>query len=297
MSPMNRREFIRFSAAGVLAAGMTDHAWGEELPRVAATPRTLGATGLSCSRLGIGTGTRAWNGSSEQNRQGREAFVELLEHAYAQGVTYYDMADMYGAHEYVKEAMTRSVDRDKVLLLTKTVSREPELVRADLERFRRELDTDVLDVVLFHCLTEPEWTERDAMKACMEVLADAKAKGQVKAHGVSCHNFGAMEAAAEHPWVDVMLARINPFGKEMKMDGTPAEVVKVLQTAHGNHKGVLGMKILGEGQAVDRMAESLEFVLGLACVDAMTIGFLQPWEVDDTIAKMQAAGVKAGVGR
>lgn len=295
MREMNRRDFLRYSAAGAAAAGMLGPgvASGQATFAVAQAQRTLGKTGLACSRLGMGTGTKSWAGSSAQNREGRDAFVGLLEHAYQQGITYFDMADMYGAHDYMREAMKKSIDRDKVMLLTKTVSRQPEVLKADLERFRKELDTDGLDIVLLHCLTEPGWTEQDNLKACMDVLADAKAKGLVKAHGVSCHNYGAMEAAAEHPWVDVMLARINPFG--IKMDGTPDEVVKVLRTAKGNQKGILGMKIIGEGEAADRIPESLEFVLGLDCVDAMTIGFVREVEVADTMAKMEAAGSKIGL--
>ncbi len=295
MRELNRRDFMRYSAAGVVAAGFgsTGVASGQAVYAVAQAPRTLGKTGLTCSRLGIGTGTQSWAGSSAQNRQGRDVFVSLLESAYQHGITYFDMADMYGAHDYMREALSKSVPRDGVMLLTKTVSRQPELVRADIERFRKELDTDALDIVLLHCLTEPSWTAQDNMKGCMEVLADAKAKGLLKAHGVSCHNYGAMETAAEEPWVDVMLSRINPFG--IKMDGTPDEVVEVLRTAHGNQKGILGMKIVGEGEAKDRIPQSLEFVLGLDCVDAMTIGFLQTPEIEDTMAKMQAAGSKIGL--
>ena len=295
MRDMNRRDFMRYSAAGVMAAGMvySGIAAGQATFAVAQAPRTLGKTGLTCSRLGIGTGTKAWAGSSAQNRQGRDTFVGLLQHAYQQGLRYFDMADMYGAHDYMREALASGIDRDKVMLLTKTVSRQPELLKADLERFRKELDTDALDIVLLHCLTEPGWTAQDNLKACMDVLEDAKAKGQLKAHGVSCHNLGAMQAASEHPWVDVMLSRINPFG--IKMDGTPDEVVDVLRTAKSNQKGVLGMKIVGEGEASDRIPQSLEFVLGLDCVDAMTIGFLQPTEVDDTMGRMQAAGAKLGL--
>ena len=64
----------------------------------------------------------------------------------------------------------------------------------------------------------------------VEVNYEAKKKGQVRAVGVSCHDYGAMETAAEHPWVDVHLARINHRGgREFKMDGTTEEVVRVLR--------------------------------------------------------------------
>jgi len=127
----------------------------------------------------------------------------------------------------------------------------------------------------------------------MDVLEDAKAKGFIKAHGVSCHTIEALELASESPWVDVVLSRINPFG--IKMDDKPEKVVPLLEAAHRNGKGVLGMKIAGEGQCADRLRASLEFVVGLGCVDAMPIGFLAVEEVDDTIAKLnEVAGAATG---
>jgi predicted aldo/keto reductase-like oxidoreductase len=240
----------------------------------------LGKTGLKPTLLGMGTGTKASNKSSAQNRQGREAFVKTLVHAYERGVRYYDMADQYGAHDYMKDALKQvPMDRGQLMLLTKTNSREAEAVKADIDRFRQELDTDYLDVVLLHCLTEGNWTE--TLKPCMDVLAEAKEKGLVKAHGVSCHSLEALKLAADTPWVDVMLSRVNPYG--VKMDAAPEEVTPVLKKAHESGKGMLGMKILGEGQTADKIAESLTFVLGLGSIDALTIGFLTPEEIDNAM--------------
>lgn len=303
MYPINRRDFMKHTA-GAVAAGMAASTFGRPAVAVdrpvATTLRTLGKTGIQCSLMGMGTGTRAWNGSSEQNRRGRKAFVSLIEHAYASGITYFDMADMYGAHDYMKDALKNTVKREEVMLLTKTVSREPSLIKADLERFRRELDTDYLDIVLLHCLTDPDWTNK--IQHCMDALEEAKQQGLIRAHGVSCHDFGAMDRAAETPWVDVLLARINPFGLKMdarqpRPEGAPNDrltaaevqhVAGVLKKAHDNGKGVLGMKIVGEGDAKDRIPESLKFVMGLGCVDAMTIGLLAPEECDQNIAHFEA---------
>jgi 1-deoxyxylulose-5-phosphate synthase len=288
MKQINRRDFMRYSAGAATAAwaGSTV-AFGEETAAAkfsASETRTLGKTGVQCSLLGIGTGVRSWNKESALTRRGDDAFMDMLEHAYNAGLRYYDCADMYGSHPYMKQAMKDFMDRDKIMILTKTVSRDPEGIKADIERFRQELDTDQLDVVLMHCLTEGGWT--DKLQASMDVMEDAKAKGHIRAHGVSCHDFGAMESAAESPWVDVMLARINPFG--IKMDGTPEEVSGLLQRAHDNGKGILGMKILGEGEAADQMDKSLDYALKLGCIDAMVIGFLEPKELDEVAGRIAA---------
>ena len=48
-------------------------------------------------------------------------------------------------------------------------------------------------------------------------------------------------------------------------------------------KGILGMKILGEGRfkTAEQQRESLKFVLGLGCVDAFVIGFESPQQIDE----------------
>lgn len=283
----NRREFM-CQAAGAVATAVVVTSSRE----VSAQPRPreqcgIGKTGLSCSWLGMGTGTAGWAGSSAQTRRGRQHFVDLLEYAYAQGVNYFDLADMYGSHDFMREALERAVPRDRVMLLTKSVSRKPKALLADIERFRRELDTDTLDIVLLHCLTQPSWPDQDSMKGCMDVLSELKHKGTIRAHGVSCHNFGAMERAASVPWVDVILARINPFGAVM--DGTPDEVVRVLETAHENGKGVLGMKVVGDGRLRDKLEEIIRYVATLPCVDAATIGFLSRDELDQALGLVEGA--------
>jgi aryl-alcohol dehydrogenase-like predicted oxidoreductase len=288
MQEINRREFIA-RTAGVAAVTWSAPRVGQAQPPplTGATLRPLGKTGLHCTLLGVGTGMKAWGGHSELTRKGHDAFMGVLQRAYEQGIRYLDMADMYGSHPYVKEALAKFINRDHVTLLTKTSSREPERVRADVERFRKELDTDRLDIVLLHCVNDPDWPNK--LNGCMDALEDFKAKGVLRAHGLSSHNLEAARRAAETEWVDVLLERINPFG--IHMDADPDQVAPVLKKAHENGKGVLGMKIGGEGQCRDKIAESLKFVLGLGCVDAMPIGFLDPGEIDSAFDHVTQAAV------
>jgi len=284
---INRRSFMQAAAAAALSAGAPRVSLAEAAkPSCATSPVTLGKTGIVSTLLGMGTGTQASRKSSAQNRQGRDAFMRTIAHAYERGLRYFDMSDSYGAHEYLRDAMREaSMDRSQVMLLTKTGAKHPEVCRADIERFRQELQTDYLDIVLLHCMQSGDWAEK--LKPCMDVLAEAKEKGLVRAHGVSCHNLDAMKVASEHPWVDVMLSRINPYG--LHMDGTQEEVVGVLQRAWDNGKGMIGMKVAGEGKCADRLTESLRYVLGLGCIHAVTVGFIKPEEIDDTCRRVEEA--------
>ncbi|UCD56431.1 MAG: aldo/keto reductase, partial [Candidatus Hydrogenedentota bacterium] len=156
----------------------------------------------------------------------------------------------------------------------------------EVNRFRKELNTDVLDICLIHCMTDTKWPK--TFERIRDELSEMKSKGAVRAVGISCHDFGAMKVAAEHPWVDVLLARINNVGKEAEMDASAEAVAAVLKQARKNGKVVLGMKIFGAGKLVkpEQKDASLKYVLGNELVDAVTIGMMKPAEVDDTIKRM-----------
>lgn len=286
-----RREFIGSVIAGGFAGKMaltvgcsqdraapTGRAADARRPPALQDVVTLGNTGVKASRLGIGTGTHGWNHESDQTRTGMDALTRLFRHVYDQGITYFDCADMYGSHAYVKEAL-KHIPRDRLTILTKTVSRDAEGVRKDVERFRTELGTDYIDIVLLHCLTDEDWTAK--MQGPMDVLSEAKQKGRIRAHGASCHTLKALQLAARTPWVEVDLARINPHA--VKMDAEPDVVVPVLEQFKARGAGVLGMKILGEGQLAGeaQREEALRFVSTKRCVDAFCIGFMDPGQVDD----------------
>jgi aryl-alcohol dehydrogenase-like predicted oxidoreductase len=293
MHGIDRRTFLATSA--VAAAGL-----GTAAPALSTTPAPpapprvpLGRTGLTLTRLAMGTGVHGGNRQSDQTRMGFERLVALFRHAYSRGITFFDLADLYGTHVYFREAL-RTIPRDRVTILTKLWWRydgptepaaEPyrrRVATATLERFRHELATDYLDIVLLHCMTVRNWDHQ--LQPYMEALSEAKQRRQVRAVGVSCHDLGALNRAAETPWVDVVLARINPRGSHM--DGTPQEVTAALRRIKQAGKAVIGMKIFGEGDLVAHKEECMRFAQGLGLLDAMTIGFQRPEQVDDTLGLM-----------
>lgn len=227
----------------------------------------FGNTGLRVSRLSIGTGTNGWGGRSDQSSLGLEGLADLLRQAFDCGVNFWDAADGYGSHPHVARAL-QGVPRDRVVIATKTTSRAPQAVAQDVARFLRELDTDVLDVVLLHYMTNANWPRRYA--GAMEALSRAKEQGKVCAVGVSCHGFGPFSAAAETDWVDVVLARINYAG--VNMDGEPSRVAPVLERMYRSGKAVYGMKVLGCGRLADDPRRAMEYVFQLGTVHALTIG-------------------------
>ena len=291
---MKRREFIVNAARGVGSVWFASRLSGKGLA-LADQPKlpgkfnahdtvTLGATGIKTSRLAMGTGTHGFGGASDQTRLGMDPLTALLVNGYENGLRFFDTADSYGSHPYVASAL-RHVQRDKVVIMTKSDNRNPRTLGTDLERFRRELGTDYIDIVLVHCVTEGDWTTR--YRGVMDVLSEAKLKGVIRAHGCSCHSIEALRAAAASPWVDVDLVRINPIGSHM--DAEPETVVEEIKKMRAAGKGIIGMKILGQGDLRRRQSEATRYALGLGLLDAFTIGARSKDEQMDLMTRIEAA--------
>ena len=269
---MNRREFLSCAAAAAFPPA-----------RKSASDRVkLGPMQVEVSRLAMGTGTNGIGGSSNQTRKlGLGGLADLLKAGYDQGVTFWDSADQYGTHPHLRQAL-KSVPREKVTILSKTRASTEKEMRADLDRFRRELGTDYLDLLLLHAVARGDWPERH--KGAMAVIAEAREKGIVKTHGISCHTQEGLKTAARTPWVQVALARINFAG--VAMDADPQTALSVLRELKAAGKGVIGMKILGVGRLRSRVDEALRYVLSLDSVDCFTIGSESRADLSDLLKRI-----------
>jgi aryl-alcohol dehydrogenase-like predicted oxidoreductase len=251
----------------------------------------LGKSGIKTTLLGMGTGYSGYNRSSNITRAG--VAEPIIRQAYQKGIRFFDCADSYGTHPYT-EAALKGFPRESYVIATKIwvgpgTLPEPERPAANVvvDRFRKELNTDYLDLVQIHCMTDGRWT--DEQKEQMDLLENLKAKKIIRAHGVSVHSLEAMEACVDSPWVDVVHVRINAFGEAMDRPD-PAEVVPVIERLHKAGKGVIGMKLIGNGKFrkdSDKIDESLKFVLGLGTVDMIIVGFELPEQIDDYLARMR----------
>jgi len=293
---MKRREFLAKSIAGaggiLLGSGYINAAKQESSTFDPYKKVPLGKTKIKVSRVGFGTGMRGGDRQSNQTRLGKEKFEGLLKKAYERGVRLFDVADLYGSHPYLASAMSK-IPREDYVINTKIWWRQggiPEKERPDadvvIERFRKELKTDYIDVVLLHCVASEKWPEE--LRKQMDILDKLKHKGIIRAHGVSCHSLPSLQAAADEPWVDSVNVRINAYGKSM--DASVEKVEPVIRKLHKAGKGVLGMKLIGEGSfrnSDEKRDKSISYVLGLGCVDAMVVGFEKIEEVDDFAARVR----------
>src|SRR5450759_4918162 len=251
---LTRRQFVATTitaGAGTVLVGKAALVFPVNSPVVSTDPFrivSLGKSGLKTTFLGMGTGFSGYNLSSNITRAG--VATTLIRQAHEKGIRFFDCADSYGTHPFTAAAL-KGIPRESYTLSSKIwVGQggipEPERPDADvvIERFRKELNTDYLDLVQIHCMTDAQWT--DKQKRQMDILENLKAKKIIRAHGVSVHSLEAMEACINSPWVDVVHVRINPFGEAMDKKNS-ALVIPVIEKLHKAGKGIIGMKLIANG--------------------------------------------------
>jgi predicted aldo/keto reductase-like oxidoreductase len=293
---ITRRGFLKGTAAlagTALLSSCSTSSFAKRKP-TAVDQVTLGKTGLKLSRLGIGTGS---NSGSVQRALGADGFNRLINYAYDQGITYIDTAESYRTHPMVRDAI-KGLPREKLFIQSKMPG-VPEKPLEVLDRYRRELGVDYIDSLLTHCAVTADWD--DERRRVMDALEEAKDKKIILSHGVSCHSLPALRKAAELDWVDVNLVRINPQGAHID---TPAEtwnatgdksylpnVLKQIKIMRQNNHGVIGMKIIGNGDFTDPedREKSIRFTMQSGLTDAVVIGFKSPAEIDEAIKRINSA--------
>lgn len=288
---MNRRDFFLRGTVGIAALqNFPHHLFAAAKPKTAVDRIKLGPRGVEVSRLAMGTGTNGVGGSSNQTKKlGVRGLADLYKFGYDNGVTFWDTADQYGTHPHLKAALAQGMPREKVTIMSKTSASTAPQMRADLDRFRRELGTDYLDIVLLHCMLDADWNKKK--QGAMEVLSEAREKGIIRTHGTSCHTLEALKTAAAEPWVEVDLARIN--AAQVAMDADPRIVLGILKEMKAKGKGVIGMKIFGAGRLRSKPDECLQFTLAQeGILDAFTIGAESQAELGDLIKKIPNASVR-----
>jgi predicted aldo/keto reductase-like oxidoreductase len=290
-----RREFLQGTAAvagaALLAPGLL---CGAEKPllRTAVDQVPLGKTGLKLSRLGFGAGS---NSGNVQRSLGQPAFNRLIRYAYERGITSFDCAQSYATFDWIAEAI-KGLPREKLFLQSK-VPGQPQDVLKTIDHHRQVFKTDYIDSLLIHCMVKNGWT--DDYKRTMDAFQQAKAKQWIRVQGVSCHSLPALRTAAASDWPDVHLVRVNPQAKHVdgpeetwnKSGNDINPVVQQLKAMHAKGHGVIGMKLVGDGDFQDPAdrEKAVRFAMARPEIDAVLIGFKSAKEIDEAIERIDRA--------
>lgn len=247
---------------------------------------SLGNTGIKVSRLcfgGLVIGPLQAGLSVDEG-------ASVILRAFEAGVNFIDTAELYGTYPHIREAIKRWGKRP--VIATKSYAWSAESAENSLEKARKELDTDFIDIFMLH-EQESRLTLRGHRDA-LEYYLDQKSKGRIGAVGVSTHNIEVVEAICDMPEIEVIHPIVNIAGIGIG-DGSNEDMLAAVDRAHSRGKGIYSMKPLGGGNLLNRYGESMEFVLGLPYIHSIAVGMQSIEEVEMNVCLFEGRDVNEDI--
>jgi aryl-alcohol dehydrogenase-like predicted oxidoreductase len=291
MAHFSRRDFLKTSlaASAVASAGTLPlHA-----DRQTATDWvTLGKSDVKVTRLAFGTGSMS---GAVQRELGQEQFTRLVRHAYDRGIRFYETAESYGEMHKMLGIAMQGIPRDSYRIMSKVTTRPNGDPQAKFDELRSLAKTDYFDIMLLHYQHTPTWPEDT--KHWQDGILEAEHRQIIRSHGASVHGLPALRQVPKMEWLDVAMIRMNHNGTRMDAEipdgpdrGDVNEVVTHVKQARKAGMGIISMKLCGEGvfNREDRQ-RAMRFAFKNAGVDAVTVGYKSPAEVDEAIENLNLA--------
>jgi aryl-alcohol dehydrogenase-like predicted oxidoreductase len=291
MHNFSRRDFLKtgFAAGALAGTGNLLRAGHNSATEWV----TLGKSGVKVTRLAFGTGSI---GGRVQRELGQDEFTRLVRHAYDRGIRFFETAESYGQMHQMLGVALKGIPRDSYRLMTKVTTRDGVDPQQKIDELRKLANTDYFDIALLHWQHTPTWPT-DTVR-WQDGLQEAEVKKAVVAHGASVHGLPALRRFPGNQWLQVGLFRVNHKGTKMDAEdyntNGPGDVPEVLSHVTDVGKqgiGVIGMKLVGEGQFTsreDRQA-AMRFAFRKAGVQAVTVGYKNTSEIDEAIENLDLA--------
>jgi len=291
MTDVTRRAFLKTGiAAATLAVSRT-------LPLAtrggqATDVVTLGRSGVRVTRLAFGTGSLS---GQVQRELGQDGFTRLVRHAYDRGIRFFETAESYGEMHRMLGIALKGLPRDSYQLMSKVTTRNGVDPQQKLDELRRLAGTEYFDIMLLHWQHTATWPTDTAR--WQDAILEAQSRKVVRSHGASVHGLPALRKVGGHDWLDVAMIRVNHTGKSMDAEdyatqgpGDVAEVLTHVREVRKTGRGVIGMKIAGEGTFDrDDRRKAMRFAFREAGVDCVTLGYKSAAEIDEALENLNAA--------
>lgn len=242
----------------------------------------LGKTGITVSRMCFGALIIGPLQAGLKPAEGAKVIRYALEH----GVNFIDTAELYETYEHIRMAV-KGLDKRPVIA-TKSYAWNAEGAKQSVEKARKELDVDALDIFMMH-EQESRMTLRGHREA-LEFYLNEREKGRIKAVGVSTHNVEVVKAICNMPEIDVVHPLVNKSGIGIG-DGTIEDMLEAVRQAYDCGKGVYSMKPLGGGNLLHSYDQCMDFVLGLPFIHSIAIGMQNVDEVKMNILRFEGKSI------
>jgi len=290
VSHSSRRDFLKAGVAASVLSTTGGLAFARH-KRSATDWVKLGKSNVKVTRLAFGTGTFS---GRQQRELGQVEFTRLVRYAYDHGIRFFETAESYHGMPEMLAIALQGLPRDSYRLMTKYSTPASGDPAPKIDQFRKQLNTEYIDILLLHCLRPPTWAADYA--SLQDGFSLAQQKKIIHAHGASIHGLPALRTIPGNQWLQIAMIRMNHNGTKMdtpemrdvNQPGNVEEVVAHTRQVHAQGMGVISMKLVGEGRftkAEDRDA-AMKFAMNLGCVDSVTIGFKNTAEIDEAIARM-----------
>ena len=238
----------------------------------------LGNTGLEVTRIGFGVLTVGGTQLNLPIKQG----ADVLRYALERGINFLDTAQYYETYPYIKEAL-KGTSFDPIIS-SKCLDFTYDEMKFAVEEARKDMDRDVIDIFLLHEVQgNSDWLNR---QGAWEYLNEAKAKGLVKAIGISTHYVDVTELCVSIPEVEVVFPIINFKSLGIRhgdSPGTKEDMAAAIKRNSDAGKGVFAMKIFGGGNLARDYITAMDYVNNLPGIDSLMLGFGNKHEVDKAI--------------
>jgi aryl-alcohol dehydrogenase-like predicted oxidoreductase len=291
MARYSRRDFLKTSlAASAIASAGTLPLHADR--QTATDWVTLGKSDVKVTRLAFGTGSMS---GAVQRELGQEQFTKLVRHAYDRGIRFYETAESYGEMHKMLGIALEGLPRDSYRIMSKVTTRPNGDPQAKFDELRSLAKTDYFDIMLLHYQHTPTWPEDT--KHWQDGILEAEHRQIIRSHGASVHGLPALRQVPTMEWLDVAMIRMNHNGTRMDAEipdgpdrGDVNEVVTHVKQARKAGMGIISMKLVGEGvfNHEDRQ-RAMRFAFKNAGVDAVTVGYKSPAEVDEAIENLNLA--------
>jgi aryl-alcohol dehydrogenase-like predicted oxidoreductase len=244
----------------------------------------LGNTGIAVTPVGMGVLTV---GRSQLNYTVGEG-AEIVRYALERGINFLDTAEYYETYPQIRAALKTRLSAggsgepaEPPVIASKSLARDYTGMLAAVEDYRRAFDRDTADIFLLHEVREaPDFQSRAGAWEC---LNDLKAKGIVRAIGISTHHVDAAELNATLAESDILFPLINKYSLGIRHGaraGTAEAMAAAIAKNAERGKGVFAMKAFGGGNYVADYRPALDYVRDLPGISSIMVGLGTYEEVD-----------------
>jgi aryl-alcohol dehydrogenase-like predicted oxidoreductase len=248
---------------------------------------SLGKTGIMVTELCFGAlpiGPLQANISVEKG-------AKLIRAALEKGINFIDTAEGYKTYPHIKKALEGYIE--EVIIATKSGAKTYQEMEQSIKDALVSLGRAYIDIFLLHAarVTPSVFEERAGALQCLQ---DYKAKGVLRAIGISTHAVEVVRRAAEIKEIDIIFPIINKLGIGI-VGGSVLDMIKAISEAHKAGKGLYAMKALGGGHLIDQLEEAFNFVRNIKGISSLAVGMVSLEELELNLKIFNAEEIPKGL--